>query len=209
MGVRIASLLSIVLALACAKPVTFGPLDGGTAAAPSIVSVDSTRPPKSVSVKLDRDGYVVVVLVATGHSATLLFPRDSITDNRRSAGTHHIAFEIPRQLVRVDSARADQNARTQQRADSANRAARTRTRPTGIAMGPLLPTTPTYLLVITSAQPLTYARVLERTAGVSIPITDSEALNAIAKAVKNTIPSEPRDWAGYYQAVPLVPENQR
>jgi hypothetical protein len=30
-----------------------------------------------------------------------------------------------------------------------------------------------------------------------------EALNAVAKAVKSTIPNEPREWGGYYQLVEL------
>jgi len=201
--VRIASWLSIFFALACAKPVTFGPLDGGSANYPSITAVDSAHPPKSVSVKLDRDAYVVVMLVAVGHSATLLYPRDSITDNRKSAGTHELAFAIPTTLVRIDSAKTDQNVRSQQRFDSANRA-RTRNRATGIALPPLLASTPAYLLVITSPQELSYTRVRDKTVGVSIPIQETEALNAIGKAVKSTIIQEPREYAGYWQKVTLI-----
>jgi hypothetical protein len=58
-------------------------------------------------------------------------------------------------------------------------------------------------LLVTSPKPLVYQRIIEKTAGVSIPLIDTEALNAVAKAIKATIPSEPRDWAGYYQRVEL------
>ena len=68
---------------------------------------------------------------------------------------------------------------------------------------PIAPTTPTYFLLVTSPKPLVYQRIIEKTAGVSIPLVDTEALNAVAKAIKATIPSEPRDWAGFYQRVEL------
>jgi hypothetical protein len=204
MCVRIASLLSLVFALSCAAPISYGPLDGGSTSYPSIAAVDSAHPPKSVSVKIDGDAYVVVILVAPGHSATLLFPSDSTTDNKRASGTHDIAFEIPRRLVRGDSSVRRQDANTRASYDSANRnTTRIRNRQTPSALPPLPATTATYLLVVTSPRQLTYLNVLEKTAGVSIPLGDMEALNAIGKAVKNTIPTEPKDWAAYYQLVEI------
>ena len=200
---RTAFCLVIVLAVACAKPITLGPLDGGSANYPSIMAVDSTYPPKSVSVKVDRDSWVVVLLVAPGHSATLLYPRDSVTDNHKTAGSHSLAFEIPAPLVRNDSANARLNERNRQRFDTVTRT-RARSRTVGSSLPPILATTPTYLLVITSPQQLSYARVLDKTAGVSIPLGETEALNAVGKAVKSTLAREPREWAGYYQLIPLA-----
>jgi hypothetical protein len=63
--------------------------------------------------------------------------------------------------------------------------------------------TQTYLLLVTSPQPLSYQRIIEKTAGVSIPSIETEALNAVAKAIKSTIPSEPREISGYYQRIEL------
>jgi len=166
-------------------------------------------------VELDQPGYVALVLVAPGHSATLLYPTDSATDNRLSAGTHQLTLRIPEVLVMADSIRnPDRTQRVggrspvdstilhpgRQRSDTAIRARSNRT-------PPLSPTVPTYLLLITAPKPLVYQRIIDKTAGVSIPITDDEALNAVAKAIKGTIPEEPREWAGYYQRTELRKRN--
>lgn len=201
---RTAFRLSIVFALACAKASTVGPIDGGSANYPSITAVDSTHPPKSVSVRIDRDAYVVVLLVAPGHSATLLYPRDSVTDNHLAAGSHDLSFQIPAPLVRNDSANARTNERAPQRFDTTARS-RSRNRAVGNALPPILANTPTYLLVITSPQQLSYTRVIDKTAGVSIPLVHTEALNAVGKAIKSTLVQEPREYAGYYQQIALVP----
>lgn len=198
---RIAATTSILFAICgCARQATFGPL-GDSPTPPSltrIVAVDSTRPPRHVALQLDRPGYAALILVAPGYSATLLYPADSATDNRLGAGTHTVRFQIPEVLVQTDSQRAAAIARAR---DSGFSARRTQPR----IMAPLLPTTPTYFLIVTSPQQLAYARVREKTAGVSIPLDDTEALNAVAKAVKSTLASEPREWAGYYQLVEIRP----
>jgi hypothetical protein len=199
-GRSAATSLGLLAFLASAKHATSGAL-GDSPSPPSptrITAVDSTRPPQSISLQLDQPGFVVVMLIAPGHSATLLYPPDSATDNRRSAGAHTLRVEIPEQLVQTDSQRAAAMARARDSGFSARR-----TRPRGVT--PLLPTTPTYFLVITSPQQLSFSRVREKTAGVSIPLEDMEALNAVAKAVKSTLASEPREWAGYYQLVEIRP----
>ena len=182
---------------------TVGPLDGGSANYPTITAIDSARPPKSVSVRIDRDAYIVVLLVAPGHSATLLYPRDSATDNHMTAGSHDLAFAVPSPLVPNDSANTRIAERNRQRLDSTVRS-RSRNRTGGNPLPPILATTPTYLLVITSPQQLSYARVLDKTAGVSIPLADTEALNAVGKAIKSTLVQEPREYAGYFQLIALV-----
>jgi hypothetical protein len=198
--VRIATILVFLAAAACAKQTTSGALgDAPSPTSPSrIAAVDSAHPPQNVTLQLDQPASTTVILVAPGHSATLLFPGDSSTDNRLGAGTHVLRIQIPEYLVQTDSQRAAAMARARDSGFSARR-----TRPRG--MMPLLPTTPTYLLVVTSPQQLSFSRVREKTAGVSIPIDDMEALNAVAKAVKATLPSEPREWAGYYQLVEIRP----
>jgi hypothetical protein len=201
--VRTAFCLSIVFALACAKASTVGPLAGGSADYPNITAIDSARPPKSVSVRIDRDAYIVVLLVAPGHSATLLYPRDSATDNHMTAGLHDLPFNIPAPLVRNDSANARIAERNRQRFDTTARS-RSRNRTAGNSLPPIVATTPTYLLVITSPQQLLYARVLDKTAGVSIPLAETEALNAVGKAIKSTLVQEPREYAGYFQLITLV-----
>ena len=182
---------------ACARQTPSGALgDAATPSSPTrITAVDSVRPPRHVSVQLDQAGSAVVMLIAPGHSATILYPPDSATDNRLAAGAHTLSFQIPELLVQTDSQRAAAMARARDSGFSMRR-----TRPRGIT--PLLPTTPTYLVVITSPQQLSFARIREKTAGVSIPLADMEALNAVAKAVKTTLP-EPRALSGFYQIVEI------
>jgi hypothetical protein len=186
-------------------------LGEGSALRPRISAVDTSRPPRNVTIELDQPGYVAVLLVAPGHSATLLYPTDSITNNRFNAGTQQLSIRIPDVLVQSDSIR--NRGRVPQRvgrpprdssilnpgrqpSDSALRGRNTNP-------APLLPTVPTYLLLVTSPKPLVYQRIIDKTAGVSIPIVEDEALNAVAKAIKSTIPEEPREWAGYYHRIEL------
>ena len=192
----------VLVATACAKEIKSGALgDSPTPSAPTrITAVDSTLPPRSTTIQMDQPGYAMLILVAPGHSATLLYPADSTVDNHLTAGTHVLQFRIPEVLVQTDSQRAAAMASARMR-DSGLSVRRTR--PRGVM--PLLPTTPTYFLVITSPQQLSYSLVREKTNGVSIPLDDMEALNAVAKTVKSTLAVEPREWAGYYQHVEIRP----
>jgi hypothetical protein len=184
--------------LACASAPTFGPLGEGTVANPRITNVDTAFPPRHVWVELQQPGYVALLLVAPGHSATLLYPRDSATNNELRAGTHQITFAVPDLMVESDSIQRAR-ARDSVRAGAPGRARGTRTR----TVQPIPPATPTYLLLVTSPQQLHYGRIVEKTLGVSIPNIDEEALNAVGKAIKSTIANEPRDWGGFYRLIEL------
>lgn len=206
MRIHIGCLAATLAVAACSSSPNAGPLGEGMAGSLRIVAVDTSRPPRSVSVELDEVSYLAVLLVAPGHSATLLYPRDSVTSNRFDAGTASVAFEVPGILVRSDSAllaaRRDQRIRDESVARVRSRA-RPGQRPRG--PGPLPPDTPTYLLLVTSPQPLAYQRIIDRTAGVSIPLIESEALHAVGKAIRSTIDSEPRTLSAYFQLVELSP----
>lgn len=197
---RLAVTIGLVVLASCAKQANSGPLgDSPTPSSPTrIIAVDSARPPRHLSVQLDAPGYATVILVAPGHSATILYPADSATENRLGAGSHTLRFQIPEALVQTDSQRMAAITRARDSGFSARRI-----RPRGIT--PLNPATPTYLLVITSPQQLAWQRLREKTAGVSIPIAEMEALSAVAKAVKSTLAAEPREWAGYYREVEIRP----
>ena len=197
---RLAAAIGFVMLASCSKQANFGPLgDSPTPPSPTrITAIDSALPPRYVSVQLDQPGYATVILVAPGHSATILYPADSAADNRLGAGSHTLPFQIPEMLVQTDSQRMAAITRARDSGFSARR-----TRPRGIT--PLSATTPTYFLVISSPQQLSWQRMREKTAGVTIPIYDMEALNAIAKAVKSTLATEPREWAGYYRQAEIRP----
>lgn len=192
--------MAMVFGVACASAPTAGPLGEGTVVHPGITFVDTTFPPRHATVRLDQPGYVALLLVAPGHSATLLFPADSVTPNQFPAGTHQIGFQIPGLLAATDSMLAQ--ARAQRGRDTSRLSTRARSSRSGM-MAPLPPTTPTFLLVVTSPQQLSHRRIVEKTAGVSIPLVETEALNAVGKAIKSTIANEPREWAGYYRLIEL------
>jgi hypothetical protein len=200
--VHLAVLSSSVVIAACVSTPAGGGLGEGSTAQPQIVSVDSGFPPRAVTARLTQDGYAALLLVAPGHSATLLYPPDSATNNRFSSGTHRIAFEVPTVLAETDSQRL-QRIRDQQRAAPRSRTGTRRT------VTPIPANAPTFLLLVTSTQPLQYSRMIDKTGGVSIPIVEMEALNAVAKAIKSTLPEEPRDWAGYYVPVTLRRTDRR
>jgi hypothetical protein len=192
------TLVMTLACVACASGPTAGPLGEGAAPRVEIIAVDSALPPRHASVQLAQQSYVALILVAPGHSATLLYPADSATTNRFAAGNHQLAFQIPEMLVRSDSMLRMLPA---PRGDTTRIGARRAGR--GTVLPPLPPTTPTYLLAVSSPQELNWRRILDKTLGVSIPTIDTEALNAVGKAIKSTIANEPREWAGYYRLVEL------
>ena len=173
---------------------------GGTS---RIVAVDTARPPSSMTVQLEEPAHVAVMLVIPGHSATLLYPRDSATDNRQPAGRSTITFTVPGLLARRDSGVVRQRQGMIRAQDSTIRRRRTVGGSATNSPGPIPVDAVTYLLLVTSPQPLVYSRIFDRTAGVSIPSIDEEALNAVAKAVRATIP-EPRSISGYYEPIALT-----
>lgn len=194
MRLAFALFLSIMLGTGCATDPRLGALGEGGVAEPRITAVDTTTPPRFATVQLDQEAYAALFLVAPGHSATLIFPADTMTDNQLGAGSHRLQFEVPTVLVETDSQRIERIREAQRRAGR-----RRSIPPTGSAVvGPIPMSVTPYLLLLTSPQELDYRRMIERTAGVSIPTVDMEALNAVAKAIKGTLPSEPRSWAGYY-----------
>jgi hypothetical protein len=190
--------LSITLfGAGCASSPGGGTLGEGGGAEPRITAVDTAVPPKSATVQLEQPVYAALFLVAPGHSVSLLYPADSVTNNRHEAGTHRLPFEVPGTLVETDSQRI---ARVREAQRESQRRRRTPSSTSG-TLGPLPLTAMPYLLLITSPQELDYARMLEKTGGVSIPTMDAEALNAVAKAIKATLPAEPRNWSGHYLPV--------
>ena len=182
---------------ACVSTPSAGSLGEGSDATPRIVSVDSAVPPRSAIVQLEQPAYVALLLVAPGHSATLLYPGDSTTNNRLNGGTSTLSFRIPENIAPPDSTSLIRRGRVM--SDTNLRG--TRPRLPGAGEGPIDPETPTYLLLVTSPQRLEYVRIREKTVGVSLPVVESEALNAVGKTIKATIADEPRAWAGWFQRV--------
>jgi hypothetical protein len=199
---RIISCAIVLLsAAACVSTQSAGPVGEGYQLQPTITAVDSSFPPIFATVNLDRAGSAALLLVVPGHSATVLYPPDSTTSNSLTAGQHQIAFRVPDPLLETDSMRlAAMRARDTTRGSMRPRAGGPRR-----TLAPIDPNTPTFLLLVTSPQPLAYQRLVEKTQGVSIPNVDTEALNAVGKAIKSTIQQEPREWAGFFRLIALRP----
>ena len=149
-------LVAATFLVSCASTPDAGPLGEGAALRPPVITaIDTAHPPQSAWVQLGQPGHVALLLVAPGHSATLLYPRDQFTSNELTAGAHLLTFDIPELLVAADSVRDAQRAAGRQRMDSIGRArARRRTSTSEATTVPLSPVVPTYLLAVTSRQPL-------------------------------------------------------
>jgi hypothetical protein len=185
--------------VACVSTPNAGSLGEGSAKAPKIVGVDTAVPPRSASVQLEEPAWAALLLVAPGHSATLLYPPDSQTSNRLTAGATTLQFRIPDALVPSDSTVLIRRGR-----EVRDTTLRTTRRPIPRdSERPIDPESPSYLLLVTSPQRLDFARIREKTTGVSLPVVESEALNAVGKTIKSTIVDEPRTWAGFYHRVDL------
>jgi hypothetical protein len=192
-----------LLAAACASAPNAGALGEGFDLHPAITAVDSAIPPHSAWIDLDKQQYVVLLLVTPGRGVTILYPRDTIVDNRLSAGAHELTFVLTSQraqIAQVDSLNR-MRRRTSAGDDSLRRGAERGAR--GGAPATYQP----YLLLVASPQPLSYARIRDKISGVSIPIDEMEALNAVSKTVKATLTTEPREWASYYRAVNVTPNH--
>lgn len=199
MRTNVLTSIALIALCACATAPRSGPLGEGFNLHPAITSIDTAHPPRSAWIELDQQNYAVLLLVTPGRGVTVLFPRDSNANNRLGAGAHQLTFNIPVPRSVTDSLNRTRR-RTPERTDTLRSVAERR------ASAPPVQLASTYLLLVASPQRLSYARVLEKTAGVSIPLEEMEALNAVAKAVKSTITAEPREWAAFYRTAAVTPE---
>lgn len=126
----------------------------------------------------------------------MVYPIDSTTYNYLPAGQHDIptTFSGTRRLAGSDTLlmrRPPASNRERRNGNGRNQNASIMNRPFA---------TSGYLLMLTSALPLSYAAVAPRVEGVTVPIEDDEALNAIAKQVLSTT-DRSKPWSGYYQRI--------
>jgi hypothetical protein len=189
-----------LVASACVSAPNNGPLGEGFNLHPAITSVDTAKPPHFAWVELDQQNYVALLLVQPGRGVTLLYPRDSALDNRLSAGAHQITFALISGRATLDSLNRLRR-RTPGRGDTLRTMAEQRTASSMSAQLPL----DNFLLLFSSPEQISYARIHDKLTGVSIPTDDMEALNAVSKAVKSTLPTEPREWGAYYRLIDVTP----
>lgn len=202
MRIPIATLVSLLVVTSCKSAPDAGPLGEGLGGASRIVAADTARPLRSVAVQLEEPAYAAVLLVQPGYTATLVYPKDSAMNNQLPAGPSTVPLFLPQQVVRRDSGSALQREGMRRAQDSAIVRRGTAAGARATTAGPAA-AAETFLLLLTSPQPLVYQRIIDRTGGVTIPNIQDEALHAVAKAVRATLP-EPRRLAGYFQLIQLA-----
>ena len=189
-----------MLIAACASGGGGGKLGDYTVHMPQLSTVQGEERPTHLNVSLSKPGYVAVLFVIPGRGASLIYPADTSANNYLTAGSQQIttAFSDRSKLIdttfmprRVAGTGSDSLPRRQ--ATTRNSAQIPRFDPSQFIRAG-------YLLMITTEEPLNIAQVSRRIEGVSIPMEDTEALNAVAKLVVATTPRN-KPWAGYYREV--------
>ena len=202
--------MAVLVIGACATTSQPRQLGEYSALTPRLAVVDSERPPRNLTVELLAPASVVVIYVAPGRSTRIVYPADSGSVPRLTAGAQRIVASWPRSRAAVDSARRDSIARAnpaRARRDSIARAnAPRRVQALPDPEAGLAPEG--YLLLFATSAPLQYGEVRRKVEGVTTPLDVDEALNAIAKQVRSTIdPASP--WAAYALEVTTDAEPDR
>lgn len=189
--VKSAALLGVLFGCASSQPHVFGQYND---LAPKVAPTQGERIPQHLTVQIARPANVAVFLVAPGRASRLLFPADSVQNGYVEAGSHLVETSLAR-LSTSDSSRLLRRPEPNQ----GNRQPNTRGR-SNITGRDSLPAFAFnqhgYLLIFASQEPLSYAALATRVAGLSIPIEDDDALNTVTKLIRATT-SRNGPWAAY------------
>jgi hypothetical protein len=163
--------------------------------APKVAPTQGERIPQHLTVQIARPANVAVFLVAPGRASRLLFPADSVQSGYVEAGSHLVETSLTRAAL-SDTSRLIRRA-TEPNQGTRQPNARGRG---GVGGRDSLPTFAFnqhgYLLIYASQEPLSYAALMSRVAGLSIPIEDGDALNTVTKLIRATT-SKNGPWAAY------------
>jgi hypothetical protein len=166
---------------------------------PRVAATKGERVPLHATVQLTKPANIAVFLVMPGRGSTLLFPMDSTQNGFMDAGSHLIETAYAKNAL-SDTSRLIRRPGDPQGPPG--------TRPTGgIGAGrggrigrDSLPTfgfnQRGYLMIYASQDPLPYATLATRVAGISVPIADDDALNTVAKLIRETTRTT-GPWAAY------------
>jgi hypothetical protein len=172
--------------------------------------MDSAAPPRNLEITLSQPAHVAVLLVVPGRGATLVYPRDtSLGPTHFLGGQHRVTAWYPGRGIAatVDSAaRAAQDSSFDVRRPVPTDTVGRRRARTGFGDQVEDPRdrhrnlTVSYLLLVATPARLHPDVIRRRVEGVTIPLNESEALNAIGKLVRSTADPSAR-WAGH--AIPV------
>lgn len=158
---------------------------------PKVALPQGERVPRHLTVELARPANVAVFLVTPGAPSRLLFPPDSLQGQYLEAGAHLVETSLARASA-SDTSRLLRNPTPNERGMGGGaggyggRNGRQGsgfprdTFPAGLGYN-----TRGFLLVYASQQPLPYATLATRVAGVSVPIEDDDALNTVTKLIRD------------------------
>ena len=158
---------------------------------PKVALPQGERVPRHLTVELARPANVAVFLVVPGTASRLLFPPDSLQGQYIEAGAHLVETSLARAST-GDTSRLLRPIPPNERGMGGNGGYGGRNGrqgngfprdsfPAGLGYN-----THGFLLIYASQQPLPYATLMSRVAGVSVPIEDSDALNTVTKLIRNS-----------------------
>ncbi len=186
---KLAVLGGILVGCASSKPHVFGAYND---LAPQVAPTQGERTPLHLTVQLARPANVAVFLVSPGRASRLLFPADSTQSTYVEAGSHLVETSLTKASL-SDTSRLIRRPPEQTGA----RPTGNRRTPTGRDSLPQYSVVQHgYLLIYASQEPLNYAALSTRVAGLSIPIEDSDALNTVTKLIRETT-SKSGPWAAF------------
>lgn len=190
----ISSIALIVALAACASaaPIQLGDTQ---ALAPRIDPVAKEAVPLHVQVAIARPANVAVFFVLPGRGATLLYPIDSSSPTRLTAGAHILTTSLAARAAR-DSARTPHPNTTGAPLPLPNAA--NRANPAEVMSADSLGHVGTdgYLLLYATDDSLDFNTLRNRVTGVTIPIENDAAVSTVTKLIKATTRGTGA-WAAY------------
>lgn len=158
---------------------------------PKVTATKGERLPVHLTVSLTQPSNVAVFLVVPGRGSTLLYPADSTESTRMDAGSHAVVTSLSKAMV-SDSMRLMRRPTQQPRVTGQRRPGQT-----GRDSLPSFGFNQHgYLLLFATPDSLSYKALSQRVSGISIPIDDDDALNTVAKLIRETN-HVTGAWAGY------------
>lgn len=180
-----------VLAGCASAPHRFGQY---TDFAPVVVPTKGERLPAHLTVQLARPANIAVFLVAPGRGSQLLFPEDSTQSEYMEGGAHLIETTAARDLADTMPIR---RVPSSGRPGVVPNGGRRRSSILDDSMPSVFGFNEHgFLLIYASQAPLPYSILKNRVAGLSLPFEDQDALNTVAKLIRERT-NTTGPWAAY------------
>ena len=164
---------------------------------PKVAVPQGERAARHLTIQLSRPANVAVFLVVPGTASRLLFPQDSTQSQYVEAGSHLVETSLANSTL-SDSGRL---IRIPNQSNRPSNGRRGKGYPRDSMPLPFGFNDHGFLLIYASQEPLAYETLKSRVAGVSVPISDSDALNTVTKLIRETTHTT-GPWAAYASDYP-------